>query len=102
MQGTIKTVKEEQSTGGIASMKSEIHRMEIRLSYLQKIQEKLIHDMDLCIARRDIIVDKVFGKLKRNPKVKHNEKVVMHKRLSDQKAKIKQLIKVTTREIIHF
>lgn len=83
-------------------MKSEIHRMEMRLSYLKKIQEKLIHDMNLCITRRDIIVDKVFGRLKRNSKVKHNEKVIMHKRLSDQRAKIKQLLKVRIKTIFLF
>lgn len=94
LQDTIKNMKEESSTGGIASMKSEIHRMEMRLSYLKKIQEKLIHDMNLCITRRDIIVDKMFGKLKKNPKVKHNEKIIMYKRLSDQKVKIKQFLKV--------
>lgn len=94
LQDTIKNMKEESNTGGIASMKSEIHRMEMRLSYLKKIQEKLIHDMNLCITRRDIIVDKMFGKLKKNPKVKHNEKIIMYKRLSDQKVKIKQLLKV--------
>lgn len=95
MQDTLKNMKEEQSSGGIASMMSEIHRMEMRLSYLKKIQEKLIHDMNLCITRRNMIVDKVFGKLKRNPKVKHNEKVVINKRLSDQRTKIKQLLKVS-------
>ena len=95
IQNTIKDIKEAQNTGNIASMKSEIHRMEMRLSYLKKIQEKLIHDMNLCVTRRNIIVDKVFGKLKRNSKVKHNEKIVMHKRLSDQRAKIKQLSKVS-------
>lgn len=95
LQDTIKNMKEESSTGGIASMKSEIHRMEMRLSYLKKIQEKLIHDMNLCITRRDIIVDKMFGKLKKNPKVKHNEKIIMYKRLSDQKVKIKQFLKIT-------
>ncbi|CAK9822119.1 Coiled-coil domain-containing protein 40 [Anthophora retusa] len=95
IQDTIKKIKEEQSAGGIASMKSEIHRMEIRLFHLKKIQEKLIHDMNLCITRRDIIVNKVLDKNKKNPKVKHNERVVMHKRLSDQKMKIKQLQKIT-------
>ncbi|KOC66739.1 Coiled-coil domain-containing protein 40 [Habropoda laboriosa] len=94
MQDTVKKIKEEQSVGGIASMKSEIHRMEIRLFHLKKIQEKLIHDMNLCITRREIIVNKVFDKLKKNPKVKHNERVVMHKRLSDQRIKIKQLQKI--------
>ncbi|KAK9304280.1 hypothetical protein QLX08_004277 [Tetragonisca angustula] len=99
IQNTIKDIKEAQNTGNIASMKSEIHRMEMRLSYLKKIQEKLIHDMNLCVTRRNIIVDKVFGKLKRNSKVKHNEKIVMHKRLSDQRAKIKQLSKITKQTV---
>lgn len=94
MQETVKTIKEERSAGGIASMKSEIHKMEMRLSYLKRIQEKLIHDMELCVVRRDIIVDKVMGKLKRNPKERHNEKVVIHKRLSNQQVKIKQVLKV--------
>ncbi|XP_017878260.1 coiled-coil domain-containing protein 40-like [Ceratina calcarata] len=99
MQDTIKNMKDEQTAGGIASMRSEIHRMEMRLSYLKKIQEKLIRDMELCITRRDIIMDKVFSKHKRNPKVKHNEKIVMHKRLSDQRTKIKQLLKITKQTI---
>ncbi|XP_034191697.2 lethal (2) 41Ab [Osmia lignaria lignaria] len=95
IQETIQNVKQEHSTGDIALMKSEIHKMETRLSYLKKIQEKLIHDMDLCVTRRDIMINKVLSKLNRNPKEKHNKKVVMCKRLSGQQAKIKQLLKVT-------
>ncbi|XP_076390320.1 lethal (2) 41Ab isoform X2 [Megachile rotundata] len=95
MQETVQKVKEEHSTGDIALMKSEIHRMETRLSYLKKIQEKLIHDMDLCVTRRDVMIDKVLGKLKKNPKEKHNKKVSIYKRLSGLQAKIKQLSKVT-------
>nr|XP_012143520.1 PREDICTED: coiled-coil domain-containing protein 40-like [Megachile rotundata] len=95
MQETVQKVKEEHSTGDIALMKSEIHRMETRLSYLKKIQEKLIHDMDLCVTRRDVMIDKVLGKLKKNPKEKHNKKVSIYKRLSGLQAKIRQLSKVT-------
>lgn len=95
MQETVQKVKEEHSTGDIALMKSEIHRMETRLSYLKKIQEKLIHDMDLCVTRRDVMIDKVLGKLSKNPKGKHNKKVSIYKRLSGLQAKIKQLSKVT-------
>ncbi|XP_076650150.1 lethal (2) 41Ab [Halictus rubicundus] len=94
VQETVKKIKEEHSAGGIALMKSEIHKMEMRLSYLRKIQEKLVHDMELCVARRDVIFNKVIGKFKRNPKESHNEKVIIHKRLSDQRIKIKQFVKV--------
>lgn len=94
MQETVKKIKDDRSAGGTASMRVEIHRMETRLSYLKRIQEKLVHDMELCVVRRSIIVDRVIGKLKKNPKERHNEKVVIHKRLTNQRAKIKQLLKV--------
>nr|XP_033333687.1 coiled-coil domain-containing protein 40 [Megalopta genalis] len=97
VQETVKKIKDEHSAGGIATMKSEIHKMEMRLSYLKKIQEKLVHDMELCVARRDVIFNKVIGKFKKNPKESHNEKVIIHKRLSDQRIKIKQFIKVLRR-----
>ncbi|XP_076380556.1 lethal (2) 41Ab [Megalopta genalis] len=97
VQETVKKIKDEHSAGGIATMKSEIHKMEMRLSYLRKIQEKLVHDMELCVARRDVIFNKVIGKFKKNPKESHNEKVIIHKRLSDQRIKIKQFIKVLRR-----
>ncbi|XP_076235044.1 lethal (2) 41Ab [Calliopsis andreniformis] len=93
MQETVKKIKEDRGGGGIASMKAEIHKMETRLSYLKKIQEKLIHDMELCVVRRSIIVDRVIGKNKKNPKERHNAKVVIHKRLSNQRVTIKQLLK---------
>ncbi|XP_076222304.1 lethal (2) 41Ab isoform X2 [Nomia melanderi] len=97
IQETVKKVKEEHTAGGIAIMKSEIHKMETRLSYLKKIQEKLIHDMELCVARRDVIFNKAINKFKKNPKEHHNEKVIMHKRLSDQRIKIKQSMNVVKR-----
>ncbi|XP_076288855.1 lethal (2) 41Ab [Lasioglossum baleicum] len=97
VQETVKKIKEENSAGGMALMKSEIHKMEMRLSYLRKIQEKLVHDMELCVARRDVIFNKVIGKYKKNPRESHNEKVIIHKRLSDQRIKIKQFMKVLRR-----
>ncbi|XP_015431039.1 PREDICTED: coiled-coil domain-containing protein 40 [Dufourea novaeangliae] len=95
VQETVKKIKEERTAGGIASMKSEIHKMEMRLSYLKKIQEKLVHDMELCVTRRDVIFNKVLSKFNKNPKERHNEKVVMHKRLSDKRTKIKHVLKAT-------
>lgn len=94
-QETVKKLREERSNGGdIAVMKTEIHKMEMRLSHLHRIQDKLIHDMEFCVARRDIILDKVMGKLKKDPKGQHNQKVMFSKRLADQKLKIKQVTKV--------
>lgn len=98
MQETIKNMRDERSGGGdIAVMKSEIHKMEMRLSHLRRAQEKLIHDMEFCVSRRDVMLDKVMSKFKKDPKGQHNQKVIFHKRLADQKLKIKQIMKVTRR-----
>lgn len=75
-------------------MKSEIHKMEIRLSHLKKVQEKLIMDMEFCITRRDIILNGAIAKEKRNPRGMHNQRFILRKRLDDQKTKIKQIAKV--------
>lgn len=94
-QETTKKLREERNGGGdIAIMKSEIHKMEMRLSHLRGIQDKLIHDMEHCVARRDIILNKVMSKLKNDPKGRHNQKVIFSKRLADQKLKIRQIAKV--------
>ncbi|XP_014468728.1 PREDICTED: coiled-coil domain-containing protein 40-like [Dinoponera quadriceps] len=95
MQETIKNLRDERSNGDIAVMKSEIHKMEMRLSHLRRAQEKLIHDMEFCVARRDVMLDKVMGKFKKDPKGQHNQKVIFYKRLADQKLKIKQIMKDT-------
>ncbi|XP_072750930.1 coiled-coil domain-containing protein 40 isoform X2 [Anoplolepis gracilipes] len=96
MQETMKKLRDEHNTGGdVAMMKSEIHKMEMRLSHLHRAQEKLIHDMEFCVARRDIILDKVMSKFKKDPKGQHNQKVIFCKRLADQKLKIKQITKNT-------
>ncbi|EZA53658.1 Coiled-coil domain-containing protein [Ooceraea biroi] len=93
-QEAVKKLREERSSGGdIAVMKSEIHKMEMRLSHLRRIQEKLIHDMEFCVTRRDIILDKVMSTFKKDPKGRHNQKVIFTKRLADQKLKIKQIAK---------
>ncbi|XP_011298593.1 coiled-coil domain-containing protein 40 [Fopius arisanus] len=93
---TLKIIKEERSTGGdIAMMKSEIHKMEMRLSHLRKAQEKMIRDMEHCVARREVIIDGALTKEKKNPKGIHNKKVIMQKRMDDRKMKIKQVTKDT-------
>ncbi|KAL6264767.1 hypothetical protein P5V15_004865 [Pogonomyrmex californicus] len=96
LQETMKKMRDERSSDGdITAMKSEIHKMEMRLSHLRRAQEKLIQDMEFCVARRDIILDKVMGKFKKDPKGQHNQKVIFCKRLADQKLKIKQIVKET-------
>ncbi|XP_058799375.1 coiled-coil domain-containing protein 40 [Phymastichus coffea] len=91
---TTKSYKEERNAGGdIALMKSEIHKMEMRLSYLRKAQEKLVQDMEFCISRRDNIIDEAMAREKKNPKSQHNQRIVLRKRLDDQKMKIKQINK---------
>lgn len=76
-------------------MKNEIHKMEMRLSYLRKAQEKLVQDMEYCISRRDNIIDEAMAREKKNPKSQHNQRIVLRKRLDDQKMKIKHMHKVT-------
>ncbi|XP_015108461.2 coiled-coil domain-containing protein 40 [Diachasma alloeum] len=93
---TSRVIKEERNTGGdIAIMKSEIHKMEMRLSHLRKVQEKMIRDMEYCIARREVIIDGALAREKKNPKGIHNKRVMMQKRMDDRRMKIKQVIKDT-------
>lgn len=75
-------------------MKSEIHKMEMRLSHLQKAQEKFSQDMEYCILRRENIITNALARDKRAPKSQHNQLTVLRKRLNDQRKKIKQMEKV--------
>ncbi|XP_046470092.1 coiled-coil domain-containing protein 40 isoform X1 [Neodiprion pinetum] len=95
-QETNKNIKDERGCfGDVGIMKSEIQRMQIRLSHLRKAQEKLIQDMEHCVSRRDAIVDGAMAKEKRNPKGQHNQRTIFQKRLTDQRLKIKQIAKET-------
>lgn len=49
--------EELNKAGDIGIMRSEIHRMEVRLSQLKRAQEKLAQDMETCIHHRDHIFD---------------------------------------------
>jgi len=44
-------VDSEVGQGEIASMTSEIHRMEVRYSQLMRQQEKMIQDMEKAVSR---------------------------------------------------
>lgn len=104
-QETIKKIKEERYIGEMATMKSEIHKMAMRLSELKRIREKLVDDMGLCVLRRDVITDKALGKLKRNPIHKQNRKIIARKRLMDRKAKVRRIAQVAQKmkkDALHF
>ncbi|XP_065341918.1 coiled-coil domain-containing protein 40 [Cloeon dipterum] len=49
--------RERGSQGEISAMKTEIHRMEVRLGQLKRAQEKLKLDLNQCVLRRDLMVD---------------------------------------------
>ncbi|XP_059472106.1 coiled-coil domain-containing protein 40-like [Neocloeon triangulifer] len=49
--------RERGCQGEISAMKTEIHRMEVRLSQLKRAQEKLKLDLEQCVLRRDAMVD---------------------------------------------
>ncbi|XP_054271339.1 coiled-coil domain-containing protein 40 [Macrosteles quadrilineatus] len=76
--------------GEIAVMKSEIHRMEVRYAQLQKVQEKLAHDMEMCISRRDGIVELAQAREKRSTRRALYTRQQFQKKLDDLQTKIKQ------------
>ncbi|KAH0540643.1 coiled-coil domain-containing protein 40-like [Cotesia glomerata] len=91
---TSKVIKEEQNPGGeVAVMKSEIHKMEMRLSHLKKAQEKMIKDMEHCVVRREMIMDSALAKEQKNSRGSHNKQVMFEKRMEGRRMKIKQISK---------
>lgn len=72
----------------IGTMKSEIHRMEVRLAQLRRAQEKLVQDMDNCVMHRDHIFDgaNMRGKM---PEAKTRSRFTIQHRLNDMKNKYK-------------
>lgn len=85
-----KIEKAKGEGGDIAVMKAEIHRMEVRLAQLHKAQEKLAQDMEMCIIRRDGILDSAHAKEKRSVKGIHYTRQQLTKKLDDLRNKIKQ------------
>ncbi|XP_057323316.1 coiled-coil domain-containing protein 40-like [Microplitis mediator] len=91
---TSRIIKEEQNPGGeVAVMKSEIHKMEMRLSYLKKVQEKMIKDMEHCVVRREMIMDAALAKEQKSSRGSHNKQVMFEKRMEGRRMKIKQMNK---------
>jgi hypothetical protein len=66
--------------------------VQVRYSQLRKAQEKLIGDLENCVARRDTIMDKAEAQKQRAHKVSHNTQ----KKLEDIQNKIKRVNSVGT------
>ncbi|KAJ9573883.1 hypothetical protein L9F63_008743 [Diploptera punctata] len=84
------TEQEKSKEGEIGNMKAEIHRMQVRYSQLQKAQEKLIGDLENCVARRDAIVDQTEARERKTYKGSHRTRYNFQKNLENLRTKIKQ------------
>ncbi|CAH2011669.1 unnamed protein product [Acanthoscelides obtectus] len=86
----VNSLKDEQSKEGeVGNMRQEIHKMEVILSGMKRAQEKLIKDMEHCIARRDSIYMSSEAKIKKNNEDK--TRVTFLRKLDNQRNKNKQL-----------
>ena len=47
----------------IKEMTMEIHRMKLRYTQIQKLQEKLVTDMEMCLSRHEAITTKYVESL---------------------------------------
>uniref|UniRef100_A0A1B6C4I5 Coiled-coil domain-containing protein 40 n=1 Tax=Clastoptera arizonana TaxID=38151 RepID=A0A1B6C4I5_9HEMI len=81
--------------GEIAVMKSEIHRMEVRCAQLHKVQEKLAQDMEMCVSRRDGIVDLAYAREKRSINGAHYTRQQFNRKIDEIRNKIRQVISET-------
>ncbi|XP_036053938.1 coiled-coil domain-containing protein 40 isoform X3 [Onychomys torridus] len=63
------SVDSETGQTEIRAMKAEIHRMKVKHGQLLKQQEKMIHDMELAVTRRETIVTQAEGQSKIDKKV---------------------------------
>ncbi|CAH1388927.1 unnamed protein product [Nezara viridula] len=87
-----KEIEEEKQKGGeIAAMKQEIHRMEIRFSNLRKVEERLTNDLELCLSRRDSIIDSAEAREKRAQTSGITVRAQAWRRMEDTRAKLRTL-----------
>lgn len=63
-----KATELERTTGDVAIMKNEIHRMQVRYSQLRRVQEHLCRDLEQTIDRRQNIINKTEAKIRIKPK----------------------------------
>ncbi|KAL1780256.1 coiled-coil domain-containing protein 40 isoform X1 [Sigmodon hispidus] len=72
----------------IRAMKAEIHRMKVKHGQLLKQQEKMIHDMEMAVARRETIVIQAEGQSKIDKKIItrtdfHHQQMELRRKIRD-------------------
>lgn len=72
------------------SHNSLFYGFQVRYAQLQKVQEKLAHDMEMCISRRDGIVELAQAREKRSTKRALYTRQQFLKKLDDLQKKITQ------------
>ncbi|PAA68484.1 hypothetical protein BOX15_Mlig020612g1 [Macrostomum lignano] len=92
-QETRAAVDSDIGQAEIKAMRSEIHRMEVRLGQLMRQQEQLIQEMEKSVSRRDTIATR--GEAQARAKVKVVTKGAMQRELNELRKRIKQTIKTT-------
>nr|CAH7722539.1 unnamed protein product [Callosobruchus chinensis] len=86
----VNSLRDEQNKEGeVGNMRQEIHKMEVILSGMKRAQEKLMKDLEHCIARRDSIYMTSEAKTKKTNEDK--TRVTFMRKLDNMRNKIKQL-----------
>ncbi|KAB0794085.1 hypothetical protein PPYR_13705 [Photinus pyralis] len=89
---TKKTMDKENGEGGeVGNMKAEIHRMHVRFGQLKKAEDKLIHDLDHCVSRRDAIITTNEAREKREKGASEKTRINFQRKLEDMRSKLKQM-----------
>ncbi|NXD84167.1 CCD40 protein, partial [Halcyon senegalensis] len=81
-------VDSEKGQGEIQTMRTEVHRMQVRYGQLMKQQEKMIRDMEASVSRREMIATRGEGQNKTDKKriTKsnfHSKKQELRKKISE-------------------
>ncbi|XP_062392091.1 coiled-coil domain-containing protein 40 [Sardina pilchardus] len=78
---TRSAVDSEIGQGDIRTMKTEIHRMEVRYGQLVKQQERLLRDMEAVVARRESIVLRSEAQARSDRQHRHTTNTDLHNML---------------------
>ncbi|KAJ8917137.1 hypothetical protein NQ315_012629 [Exocentrus adspersus] len=88
---TLGDVKEEKGEGGeVGTMRQEIHKMEVIYGQLKRAQERLVKDLDHCVARRDSIYMESEARQKRTKGAEEKTRINYTRRMDNLRNKIKQ------------
>ncbi|NXI59336.1 CCD40 protein, partial [Chloroceryle aenea] len=88
-------VDSEKGEGGIQTMRTEVHRMQVYYGQLMKQQEKMIRDMEASVSRREMIVTRGEGQNKPDKKrftksSFHSKKRELRKKISETQRNVQE------------